>query len=668
MGKIEKEGVFFECDGGVRINRNGRSVCWQAPAFPLSGGMAEPSGNPEITECPWKDGINATAEYALTGSRSRLRIEIHARALSAVVRLRYSLTAGDKFEGKDGIKPIRYGKLTANWDRLTEIQLSQFDRILHSFVPAVCVFEPVRCKDRPLIGPIVITEHTDGALLFAYEHGAEAPDHFLEFRADPKGIALLSTKGNYLGGERTEDYLSPWLQIGLSPDKASMFKSYRDFMLTDAADYGLSRTPYIFYNTWHHQEGRKYNNGQPFLKDMNEGFILNDIDIAHEMGVDVYVLDTGWFQKTGDWEVNMKRFPSGMRKVREKLDAYGMRLGLWFNPTVAAETSEMYSKYRETVLTQNGKEKFCGPIWETEESWGLCLDSEYRDMFIDRLVMLYEQLGVRYFKWDGIGQYGCDSAKHFHGNEANDPNERMNVYAYRMGLQMTYVASELCRRCPDAIVDFDVTEGRRYVGLGFLSAGKYFLMNNGPYFHNFDIPKDVKREPDTINVFFYPGAARPQICRQSAEFDFLIPSVLFMTHFLPNGSDRAQRNSMAAMALGGNGIWGYLSELSKEDIARWKSFTDLYKQVRDDITKAYPVRCGRLGGSPEIHEKINPETGRGAVVVFTHGAGCFTHVTQPLSALPSTIIGAEEWRLVDENRISVTVRIAEDDAAVVFLM
>jgi alpha-galactosidase len=40
---------------------------------------------------------------------------------------------------------------------------------------------------------------------------------------------------------------------------------------------------------------------------------------------------------------------------------------------------------------------------------------------------------------------------------------------------------EVCKACPQAIFDFDITEGERFVGLGFLSAGKFFHMNNGPY-------------------------------------------------------------------------------------------------------------------------------------------------------------------------------------------
>ncbi len=41
---------------------------------------------------------------------------------------------------------------------------------------------------------------------------------------------------------------------------------------------------------------------------MTEERILAEIEVAHRMGIDVFVLDTGWYQKTGDWEVNLQRF------------------------------------------------------------------------------------------------------------------------------------------------------------------------------------------------------------------------------------------------------------------------------------------------------------------------------------------------------------------------
>ena len=76
--------------------------------------------------------------------------------------------------------------------------------------------------------------------------------------------------------------------------------------------------PYIFYNTWNFQERNKWWNGRPYLESMNEDRILKEIDVAHRMGVDVFVLDTGWYEKTGDWTVSSKRFPGRLENGQGK--------------------------------------------------------------------------------------------------------------------------------------------------------------------------------------------------------------------------------------------------------------------------------------------------------------------------------------------------------------
>ena len=162
-----------------------------------------------------------------------------------------------------------------------------------------------------------------------------------------------------------------------------------------------------------------------------------------------------------------------------------------------------------------------------------------------------------------------------------------------------------------------MTESGRCFGLAFLSAGKYFLVNNGPYFGNYDFPPAAGRNP---NIFFFPGPARGWICRTPLSFDEWIPSVLFLTHYLPDDPGEDQMVSIGSLVLGQNGIWGDLPAISPEGVARFGTILNSYKQVRDDITRAYPVRSGPVGGSPEVHEKIAAK-GRGVVVIFgRHGS------------------------------------------------
>ena len=323
----------------------------------------------------------------------------------------------------------------------------------------------------------------------------------------------------------------------------------------------------------------------------------------------MFVLDTGWYEKTGDWRVNLSRFPDGLAAVREKLSCYGMTLGLWFNPTVAAVSSQMRRGHEDCVMSWRGKPYDPQEVWETEASQGMCLVSRYGEAFADELIRLTREVGVTYFKWDGIGQYGCDDPHHDHGTAENSAQERADSYAFQQGAAMARVVDRLCATCPEAIVDFDITEGGRSVGLGFLSAGKYFLINNGPYSANYDMP--VPRDGN-VNLFFWPGPARAWICRTPLTYDKWIPSILFLTHYLPDdrypkhgwsGSrevedDVNQWISLASLVLGQNGLWGDLLNISDAGVARFGGTLSRYKQIRDDITRATLRRTGDIAGSP----------------------------------------------------------------------
>ena len=625
-----------------------------------------------------------------TISEPKVGLDVHIRSFpnSPFLRLKFILDA--KNFGHDPNVPVVLTK-SAKSDNLiyfqvqapdatllemTQHQLSHFDPVAHSYMPAA---QSGILLNLPFVGPITHLEleycSIQHNLLVAYEHGADHPNGFLQFELvqDQSPVLQLSArKGNYHDGQFISQgnvFSSVWFEIGLAEGTATEFlQRYRQFFLDEVAENIESRQPYIYYNTWNHQERRKYFDGLPYLTDMSFDRMNREIDIAHLIGIDVFVIDTGWYGKTGDWLVNLDRFPDGLHNLKAKLDGYGMKLGLWFNPIVAAQTSEIYTTHPEYVMEIGGKPNFWGPIWETEASYGLCLASPYADHFIETLVRLHIELGVSYFKWDAIGQYGCDSPHHLHGTADNSAQERSDCYAYESGRQMIRIVEEVSRRCPNVIVDFDITEGGRFVGLGFLSVGKYFLINNGPYFHDFDIPKTVKIEPDTINVFFYPGPARSRICRQGTKFDSLIPSILFLTHYLPDGPPNSQRNALASLVLGGNGIWGDLVSLLPEDIARLSNYLTDYKQVAHSVTRAYPRQIGFAGSSPEIHEKISPETATGFVAFFTVTPATITHITQPLQTQNLlSVKNADTWEILPSNCVKITVQLERNGAQIVYL-
>lgn len=615
----------------------------------------------------------------------QVELNVIARSFpgSPVLRFRYRLSATRPaaLTRRSGAALPCYFQLRQSWldsCALAEYQLSHFDQLQHSYMPN-------REDRRPadvlaglrFAGPVALF-HTPGrVLLAAYEHGADHPQSFFDFVVADEGeercLVVQARKGNYYDGQPIgpgRAWESVWFELGLHPGSLESFLPvYRRFFLEEVCENRESRKPYIFYNTWNYQERQHYFKNRPYTESMTAECMLAEIDAAHRLGVDVFVVDTGWYIKTGDWLPNLEKFPAGLEEIKRRLDGYGMKLGLWFNPTVAALTSRVFLEHPEWEMAWQGQPRGRHPIWETEMSGGMCLASDYADYYIDVMERLNRELGVSYFKWDAVQQYGCDSPDHNHGTAANSPAERADCYAYQMGLSMIRIVEELTRRCPGVIVDFDITESGRFVGLGFLSVGKFFLVNNGPYFHNFDIPRSVKIDPDTINVFFYPGPARPRICRQGIKYDTLIPSILFLTHYLPDPPRLAQDNSLAALVLGGNGWWGDLPALSEEDFSYLGGQIGMYKQAAESATRAFPHQRGFPGSSPEIYEKIDPAACAGLVVFFTVTPGEITHYTRPLDLdRLGQVTGADAWEPAAGGRLKITINLERDGARVVYLI
>ncbi len=578
---------------------------------------------------------NGCREYRFIGTVAAdpsLTLEMIFRIAddSPVVRFRYVLQSAQPHELTKalGHDALHYLELACPDDALTEVRFSEFNAMVYSYTLVEQPLSAGQFTDAACVmGPMLTGAGKEGAWLVAYEHGSQAPDAFLTYQLLPeRGIRLQAVKGNYAAQQPLDaahPYTMLWLQCAAAESEPTLAAAYRDFVLRHMTLNAESRKPYIFYNTWAYQERNQAWNGQKYLDSMQQERMLAEIEIAHRMGIDVFVLDTGWYEKTGDWRVNRQRFPDGLKAIKAKLDAYGMKLGLWFSPTEAALTSAIHQHHQDCIMSWHGEPASIHPVWETEDSQRLCLVSRYADAFADELIRLVKEVGVSYFKWDAIGQYGCDAAGHGHGDDRTSAEDRGDSYAFQLGQAMAHVVDRLCEACPEAIVDFDVTEGGRCVGLGFLAAGKYFLINNGPYYWDFNIPESVR---NWCNIFVYPGPARGWFCRTPLTFDKWIPSVLFLTHYLPDDPAESQLINIASLILGQNGIWGDLLTISEDGIARFGELLGLYKQVRDDITAASPVITGRAGGSPEIYEKI-AGNGRGAVCLFASAAGRYSYIT-----------------------------------------
>jgi len=610
-----------------------------APVFPLDGRLVKAAlrgvarvGDPVVLQ-------NGVFEHTFRGALRddpSLGLEIRFRLSEdgPILRFAYRLTStrARTFTRSGPEDELVYLSTTlAGLPRALEVRLSEFVELLHSYTLSERDVKDSHFEaGLGVMGPILAATDETRTLLLAYEHGSPAPDAFVRFDLAPgRRVTLRAVKGHTFPGLTVgpgRPFDTIWLEAGLlAGDLAWTAEAYRSFVRTELSQNPETRAPRVHYNTWNFQERNRHWNGRPYLESMNAARMLAEIDVAARMGIETFVLDTGWYEKTGDWEVSRARFPEGLGPVKARLDAHGIKLGLWFNPGVAAISSRAGTANARYRMSWKGESK-AGPVWETEESTPMCLVSPWGEAFLNELVRLNRETGVTYYKWDAVGQYGCDAAGHGHGTGANTPQERADAYAFRVGPRLAEIAERLAERVPGAVVDLDVTEGGRAVGLAFLTAGRYFLINNGPYYQSYDVPIDPRK--DNWNLFFHRGPARTWITRSTYGYDKWIPAGLFLTHYFPDDPEDAQLVGVASLVLGHDGVWGDLVSLSPEGVARFGKLLGLWRQVRDSVAAAAPVRTGAVGGSGEVHEKIEHETGRGVIAVFSTASGRQRYVSE----------------------------------------
>jgi hypothetical protein len=142
-----------------------------------------------------------------------------------------------------------------------------------------------------------------------------------------------------------------------------------------------------------------------------------------------------------------------------------------------------------------------------------------------------------------------------------------------------------------------------------------------------------------------------------------------LTHYLPDSPPLSQRNSLAALMLGGNGIWGDLLALNTEDVRLLGDALARYKRVAAGVTRAYPHVRGFAGSSPEIHEKIDAATASGIVAFFTVAAGRMVHVTRPLAtAQLGSVEGVDAWAMLPDGRLKLEVELERNDARIAYII
>ena len=355
--------------------KSGQVYRFEPPTFPVSG-KAVPAALERVRVARAPQTLrNGVTEFSFEGTLStnaslKLRIVFQVAPDNAFVRFRYSLQSLDEksFTFDPHNEPLIY--LSASFAKLNllkEVQISNWNALLHSNTLGVLDVPERLFQDKlGVAGPIIVgTADDKETLLLAYEHGSQMPDTFLRFDLQPdRGVKLVAVKGNYVPGHALQSFDTIWMEASVTQDGIDgVARQFRKFVREAMDTNGSSRPPYLFYNTWNFQERDKWWYHKEYLSSYNNEKMLAEIDVAHRLGIDIFVIVTGWYTKTGDWQEDHTRLQGGLKTVKARLNQYGMRLGLWFNPTMAAVSSQALATHRSDISSWQGKVAEPGDIW-----------------------------------------------------------------------------------------------------------------------------------------------------------------------------------------------------------------------------------------------------------------------------------------------------------------
>jgi len=137
--------------------------------------------------------------------------------------------------------------------------------------------------------------------------------------------------------------------------------------------------------------------------DHNEKNLKELIDSAAEVGAERFVIDDGWFMgrdddttSLGDWFVDPRKYPNGLRPIADYVREKGLEFGLWVEPEMVNPESQLFKDHPNWVLGLGGYNKILGRNQYV-------LDISRKDVsnyLFDRLSTLVEENDIAYFKWD----------------------------------------------------------------------------------------------------------------------------------------------------------------------------------------------------------------------------------------------------------------------------
>lgn len=229
----------------------------------------------------------------------------------------------------------------------------------------------------------------------------------------------LVYSGNHYASVSKDEYSIHRIQAGISPERFSYkLEPGKSFEAPEAvltySSKGLNSLSHNFHDFINEHIIRSdwKNRERPTLINSWEGFgfdfkkddlIKKLAKIAQNLGIELFVLDDGWFGRRdsdkrglGDYDCNLKKIPGGISSLSKEIHDLGMLFGIWVEPEAINIDSALYEKHPEYALCEEGRDKFYG----RNELLMDLTNEEVRNYIVDNVSRLIDDNNVDYIKWD----------------------------------------------------------------------------------------------------------------------------------------------------------------------------------------------------------------------------------------------------------------------------
>ena len=262
----------------------------------------------------------------------------------------------------------------------------------------------------------------------------------------PEGFRWLLEKD---GRFETPEAVMTYSENGFTGQSQNMHRFVRDHIVRGV---WRDRPRPVLLNSW---EACYFN--------INEKSLVSMARSAKDLGVDLLVMDDGWFGERdndrcslGDWTPSVKKLPGGLRSLAEKVIAEGLQFGIWVEPEMVNTDSRLYRKHPDWAMAIPGKRHSEG---RTQRVLDLA-NPEVQDFLIQKMSEVFSSAPVSYVKWDMNRIFSDVYSPYL-------PAERQGETAHRYIMGLHRVADTLAKSFPDILFEGCASGGNRF-DLGML--------------------------------------------------------------------------------------------------------------------------------------------------------------------------------------------------------